>query len=425
VTDAGIAPPSTWPAARGTVQQAIDADVPDRAFEILATALASAKPGLLAHEKDEALLLLSRVLASQSRTNGADPAPRATDNPLAVGAILIDRGRPDVAAGVLGHAVDRAPGDARLLAELIAALELAGRHREAVDYLERVPELVRSDPLLVYLRAFNAIFVGDLDTPLELLPRLQASMDETIRFMAARIERMLGRADAVRARSGLSPADQRGWHFVLTGGLLLSAASGQPGYGDSDANIRRNVQGLIAVLEAWQLRPARVLFPPERNSAILAHVIARALGQPAVGWTGGAEPGLVVVYDPYYVIPEIWRATRAITPGQVVFVHMLGQTRENPVAPDILTGFYRRNAPPWGPGFDPHDNYIPPIDGPPEDLAATIMHAYPEDDDSDDLSQLTRFAEALADFPPALRPTALQNTDVRERLWVGSPARRG
>ena len=49
-----------------------------------------------------------------------------------------------------------------------------------------MPALVQSDPLLVYLRAFNAIFVGDLRTPLDLLPRLQASADETIRFMAAR-----------------------------------------------------------------------------------------------------------------------------------------------------------------------------------------------------------------------------------------------
>lgn len=42
--------------------------------------------------------------------------------------------------------------------------------------------------------------------------------------MAARVERMLVRADALTGVTPLDDRDLRGWHFVMTGGLLLHVA---------------------------------------------------------------------------------------------------------------------------------------------------------------------------------------------------------
>lgn len=320
---------------------------------------------------------------------------------------------------ILARAVERSPASPAPLAELAAALELLGRHREVVDALDASAALVATDPLLGYLRAFNAVMVADLDTARRLLPRLEAAADERFRFMAARIERMLARADGLRARSRLTLDDLRGWHYVLTGGVLLHATRIGRSW-DTPGRVKAGVQSLALVLDALELAVPAVLYPPDRTSELLARVCAATLERPAQAWYGGDEPGLLVVYDARALIPELRAPLVHHRPGQPLFMQAAEHTTEQPTAPDVLTYLYQHNTSPWGPGLtaehQPLDTTAIPID----ELVRTALDAIP-DPGLADRDPLQAFLADLRTLPPAAAPAALRADGQRERLWVGSP----
>ncbi|WP_254897646.1 hypothetical protein [Kitasatospora sp. NA04385] len=186
---------------------------------------------------------LRQALAGALRGDGVPEAKRR----------LFGRARPAAAA------VD----PRQVLLELAVALEDGERHDEAVELL-REHEDVTGDWPDRYLLVHNALMAGRLDLAREVFARLSAP-DDTWRPAADRIRRTLARADAVPPAG---PADLRGWHHVLTGGLLATLspfgydagmtgrwAYLQGGWGDCRLGLER----LRAVLAATGRRP-----PPSR-----------------------------------------------------------------------------------------------------------------------------------------------------------------
>ncbi len=423
---------SNWLEARIAVNEALADRQTSKALRLLAPWLSGGASKTQAQDWAETFELLAGIAkvdfgeALQSRAKAAAHQPDDSQTLYNLGHALVDAERPDLAVGVLQRACERAPQEAGFLAELVTSLELQGRNDEAVQALDAAPKLVESDTLLLYLRAFNAFMVADLDTPQRLLPRLQQAENERFRFMARRIERMLARAQAVREISALDKKDLRTWHFVLTGGLLLqrSAERADGRYGetwDSLARVKDGLRRLLAVLETWSISVPKVLFPSERNSEITARAAAALLGCEADPWYGEDERGLLVVYDARNLIPELRTLLIHHRPAQPLFIQAADHTREQPSAPDLLTYLYERNTSPWGPGLTPDYQPIDSSDSTPQDLAQAVVAAQDDDGGTDDLNELLRFAEVLKDLAPMAQPAALLDEGQRERLWVGSP----
>ncbi|HLO87339.1 MAG TPA: tetratricopeptide repeat protein [Nostocaceae cyanobacterium] len=422
---------SNWLEARSAVNEALAGRQTSKALRLLAPWLNGETAENQAQNWSETFDLLARIAqvdfgeAIQTKAQAASEQPDNSQVLYNLGYALIDANRPDLAVAALQRACERDPQEPEFLAELVAALELQGRNQEAVQALEAASKLVESNTLLLYLRAFNALMVADLETPQQLLPLLQQSEDDRYLFMARRIERMLARAKAVQQISSLDHHDLRGWHFVLTGGLLLrlSTERSDGRYGatwDTPIRVKDSLQRLLAVLETWNISVPKVLFPSERNSEITGLAAAALLDCEAATWYGEDEPGLLVVYDARNLIPELRNMLVHHRPLQPLFIQAAEYTKEQPTAPDFLTYLYDRNTSPWGPGFTPDFQLIDTNDFTPQELAQSVVTA--EDDSStDELSQLLRFAEALKDLPPIAQPAALLNEGQRERLWVGSP----
>src|SRR5262249_55251727 len=146
----------------------------------------------------------------------------------------------------------------------------------------------------------------------------------------------------------------RGWHFVLTGGLLLHLSP----YGfdvmrgryafvqDSEATCLEGIRRLEAVLGALELGPPRVLVLEDRASAILGHAAAEVLRLPVASWPSD-EPGLIVAYD-LASLGDL-QSLREYRPGQILWGHASCWTEVQPVAADFVTFLHQQNRPIGGP----------------------------------------------------------------------------
>ena len=143
-----------------------------------------------------------------------------------------------------------------------------------------------------------------------LLPDLQRlqEQDEHFAALSARIIRMLRRADALSGHVPLDSRDLRGWHMVITSGLLLHVSphgfdEGMNGryafVQDTPELCLEGIERVKAVLAALEIAPPRIFALPERSSSILAQATARILDCPLESWPDGGseEPGLIVAYD--------------------------------------------------------------------------------------------------------------------------------
>ncbi len=417
---------TTWDEAHQTARAALDERQWHQALRAIAPWLTATTPELDGAAWSAALTTLAaaaKPLGAAVQATGPQAAA-APDDPAALydlGHALVEAKRPDLAVAILAHAVERSPAKTAALAELAAALELQGRNREVVAVLDAHPALIAAEPLLTYLRAFDAIVVADLDSARSLLPQLHAATDQRYQFMAARLGSMLARADGLRSRGRLADDDLRGWHFVLTGGVLVHDQRLDKTW-DSAARVKGAVHDLALVLEALGLDLPALLHPPERNCELVARAAAALLDRPATKWYGGDEHGLLVVYDARDLIPELRQALVQHRPGQPLYMRAAEHATEQPTAPDLLGYLYERNTSPWGPGFTPAVELIDTSKIPDDELVAAIVSA--NDADRAEPAALREFVATLRDLPPEAAPAALRADGQRERLWVGSPVAR-
>lgn len=176
------------------------------------------------------------------------------------GYALVEQGLNGIAATALARANSLYPNQEPILTELACALERDVRFHEACRVLREAGEVIEQSFLCRYLLAYNGLVTGDLIEPRNLLRRLDPGDDPNLTFMAGRIREMLTRADAVRGVTPLNETDLRGWHFVLTGGILLhlspfgfeDAMRGRYAYTqDCAARCLEGIRRLGAVMAAW------------------------------------------------------------------------------------------------------------------------------------------------------------------------------
>jgi hypothetical protein len=241
------------------------------------------------------------------------------------GYACLDRGAAHLAVRPLARALDLAPDAAPVLSELVAALEADGQHARAVAVLEG------HEPVMGWLHRFqyvyNALMAGSLDKASDGFGRLPEPADAAWIPAREKVRRMLARAGTACAVTPLNHRDLRGWHYVLTGGILATLSpygfdasmTGRWAYlSDSMGACAAALARLRLILDTTGAAPQAVAPLPDRSSRILGAAAAAALGLPATDFDPGtpAAHRLVVAYDLTSTDPTAVAALRERAPAR-------------------------------------------------------------------------------------------------------------
>lgn len=377
------------------------------------------------------------LLADLAARRGADPLAEITadvvrdpDNPdqlFDLGYALIDAGAPNVAATVLWRCLGLVGESEEVVCELVSALESALAYPDAFNVLHEHAGLRARSFLCRYLYAFNAAMSGQLAVTREQLPTLEAATPEE-ETMLGTLAGFVARADKIAGVLPLDAGDLRGWHYVLTGGILVHQSPygfTEPMHGryawlgDSHARIATGLERLARLAKGMQLEC--VYAPPGRGHEIIAHAASKKLDLPIMPWpaVGVPAPGLVTLYDLSELAPSDITRLQARRPEQIVYAHASPWTEDSPVAPDVTTLLYQSIVAPWGETMvvNPETNEVqaaPPDERPAEQIAAEILASPGLDAAELESEQLDRL-EALIGRAWPLEPGS------RSRLWAGGP----
>lgn len=417
------------------------------AFDALRSALDW--PGALAEPLDweEGLDLFARVADGMGDTALGSllrDTSRTYNDPNALhdlGYQLIERGLTRIAATVLVRARDLSPDNAKVLGELAFALGESGHPEEAVRALRGAPEAVERDFSLSYLFAFHSIMCRDLEEAARRLPRLLAAArnpkSSDLPFMAATIEGMLARAEAVRHATPLDEEDLRGWQFVVNGNFLLHLSPhgeevmrGRYGFHrDSPELSHEGIRRLSCLFEAVDVAVPRVFFLPDRASEALARAAAKELHVEAAPWPKGGtkEQGLVVADDLAAFPRELIETVFTHAPGQRLWAQARCWTQRGPFAEDCVTILHQFRKSPWDEplqaGVGAGGSRPGPVEGSPEELAARILDTRVDTDALADLPELIQLAHAACRMTGPHAPGLVRTEGKRRRSWVDSPVR--
>jgi hypothetical protein len=377
------------------------------------------------------------LVAELAVRRGADPlaelagaAVRDPDSPdrlYDLGYALIDAGAPGIAAAVLWRCLALVGDSEEVVCELVSALESALAYPDALAVLEDHAALRARSFLCRYLYAFNAAMSGRLDLTRGVLAELAPESAETTGLRDT-VHGICERADRVAGICPLDARDLRGWHYVLTGGLVIHQSPygfDEPMHGryawlaDSLPRIATGLDRLAQLVAPLGL-PC-IYAPPGRDHEIVAEAAAQRLGIPLAPWPaiGVPAPGLIVMYDLAQLPSSDVARLVQRRPDQVVFAHASPWTADSPLAPDVTTLLYQTLVAPWAAHtiVDPETHAISeavPDERPVADIAAEIAASAGLDAAELSTDEPTRWAALVAQaWPPAPGP--------RSRLWAGGP----
>lgn len=349
---------------------------------------------------------------------------------FAVGRALLEARLPLPAITFLRAADRLQPHEPAILLELATALEEAGENAAARQTLEVEPEILATWFRARYQVAFNAAMSGDLSGARAALARLGPKGHDE-RRAAARIRELLARADAVATVTPLDGTDLRGWHYVLTGGVLLHLNPRDPErlrgrYLLSQDELGRCLEALLRLrrlMGLMRLDVQQLLALPDRDSVALATAAGRFFHLPVEEWSPSLrEPGLLVAYDLGAAPVATRQALTRRRYGQIIWSHMLSWVEPVGLTPEIVTALHQVNTPPWGPRLvrDASTGEVrrrPPLDASADELAARILAAPVEEVPGQDA--LDAIVQA-GDVPAAAwrKPRG-----EREPLWFMGPVR--
>jgi len=373
-------------------------------------------------------------LAARRGANGlADLAyaavrdPDSPDQLYDLGYALIDAGAPAIAATILWRCLDLVGESEEVVCELVAALESALSYGDALAILDAHPALRARSFLCRYMYAFNAAMTGRLELVRSELPGIAPDSHDA-EDMAASLHAMIARADRVAGVCPLDARDLRGWHYVLSGGLLAHQSPygfDEPMHGryawfaDTLAHVAFGIARLGELVRGLEL-PC-VYAAPGRDHEIVATAAAAKLGLPLAPWPviGVPAPGLVVLYDladmPEAELPKLQQRR----PDQIVYAHASPWTTDSPIAPDVTTLLYQTLVAPWGESMviDPETRQVttaPPDDRPVEAIAAELAASATLDASELTADDVPRWQGLVARvWPPEPGP--------RVRLRAGGP----
>lgn len=365
-------------------------------------------------------------LAEASSALAADP-----DRPQALydfGYACVERGAAYVAIPALSAALRTLPDAVPIRTELAVALERERRHGDAARLLEERAGTLSPWPH-GYLLVYNAIMAGDLATARRHADRLPPPEDDQWAAAHDKVLRMLARAAAAETAGPLDGRDLRGWHFVLTGGILATLSpygfdqgmTGRYAYTQDDyGRCRHGLERLRLILASAGSRPATVSLLPDRSSHVLGLAAAGVLGLPAVPFVPERPDTVVVAYDLGEV--DAAPALRERAPGQVLYEHATCWTTPPDVSADVSAYLHQVSEPPWGETMrhtpDGAVERMPADDRPAEELAAEITGANPDPDPGDGATP------ADPDAAPAEFTTAVAgewSTGVRHHVASSGP----
>ncbi|MEU4829899.1 hypothetical protein [Streptosporangium sp. NPDC023615] len=371
-------------------------------------------------------------LAEAAAAVTADPdRPQAL---YAYGYACVGRGASFLAIPALRAALRLDPGSPEILRELVAALEDEYRHGDAVAVLaEHEADLpVWPDR---YLLAYNALMAGDVARAAAKSARLPFPDDEYWVPAHGRLSRMLARARAVQALGGLGERDLRGWHFVLSGGVLVTLSpygfdegmTGRYAYvSDGFGTCLHGLLRLRAVLEAAGRSPRTVSLLPGRGDRALGLAASRVLGLPAEPFAPGRTDTVVIAHDLRKIDDgELLVALHGRADGQILYEHATCWTEPPAVSADVNGLLCQMVVAPWeerthftagGAG-----RRVPADERTAEELADEILCADPVPDGGDGATPPDT-DEAPAGFAAAVAP--LWPADgPRDRVHSPGPVR--
>ncbi len=355
------------------------------------------------------------------------------------GYACVERGIDHLAVRPLARALELAPDSSPVLGELVAALESDGQHARAVTVLEE------HEPAMRWLNRFqyvyNAIMAGSLDKAADGFWRLPEPEDTAWTPMREKVRRMLARAVIARAVTTLDHRDLRGWHYVLTGGILGAISpygfdagmTGRWAYvSDSAEACAAALERLRLVLETAGAAPQSVALLPDRSSRIIGMAAATVLDLPVTDFDPGkpAARSLVVAYDLANTDRAAVAALRERAPGQVLFERATCWTSPPLVTADVSGLLHQTVVAPWAAQLRRQEDGTvgpgPVDDSPAEAVAAGIAAAAPERDEGDG-SAPPDPDESLRRFVAAVTATSAREahgrwlSGVREHIADAGP----
>jgi hypothetical protein len=306
--------------------------------------------------------LFARVCAGMGYHDLASKARTATGwgsarDIVSLGDALVDVGLLSIAANVYNRAHQKERDNPIVLKRLVNALFSDGRYADVQDLANSFAEVVAARFEMRYLSCLAATLVGDIGNARQLYANLQPSTPDE-REQAGVVRRMLQRATVTEEFRALDDKDLRGWHFVLTGGLLLhlSEAGFEEGmHGrnawvqDTPAQCLEGITKAAAVLSMFRQSPKQVLAFPDDHSQALASAAAQTLSCPLIALSPETldEPGLVVAYDLGLCDPQLVESLATHRPDQILWTHAASWTDPTAYAADIVTFLYQQNNRPW------------------------------------------------------------------------------
>jgi hypothetical protein len=332
-------------------------------------------PGLLRYLRghDGALPLaeVARLVAGAARLAGFDDlalaAAAAANDEDGCGAqdarvlydfgfACLERRAGYLAVRPLALALELTPDAAPVLSELVTALEHDGQHARAVAVLEEHEPMMQWPHRFQYV--YNALMAGSLGKAADGFMRLPEPADTVWAPAREKVRRMLARAGIARAVTPLDRQDLRGWHYVLTGGVLASLSpygfdagmTGRWAYlSDSADGCAAALQRLGLILDAAGAAPRSVALLPDRSSQILGAAAASILGLPSADFDPGtpAAHSIVVAYDLTMTDPGAVAALRHRAPSQIVFERATRWTDPPRIAADVSGLLGQTIIAPW------------------------------------------------------------------------------
>ncbi|MFT3699528.1 MAG: hypothetical protein QM831_40650 [Kofleriaceae bacterium] len=332
--------------------------------------------------------------------------PDSPDRLYDLGFALIDAGTPDFAATILWRCLGLVGDSEEVVCELVSALETAMAYEDAYQILRERPALREKSFLCQYLFAFDSAMTGRIDDVRDTVVDLHPETPEH-QIMFGTIARMLERCDRISGITKLDDYDLRGWHYLLTGGILLQRSPwglpdpmrGRYAYlEDSKGHVASSLDRVIPLVRGMPC----VYALDGRDNEIVAHAAATLLEIPVAPWPtiGVPAPGLIVAYQLDSVPRSTLQILQTRKPDQVFYAHASNWTHDFPVAPDITTYLYQAIKSDWA--DDPRT---------PEEIAADIVAASRFGADmwgDDEWKQLVDTVWPLEPGP-------------RTRLWAGGP----